>query len=252
MIDVEVPTHVASVIDFHVGPGRHARDELRRAGVALRATSRSTAPRARSRCPIPNTFGGPVQIKRTATTSGATCRSRTRTPPQSRGIGLVDMVRAQRAGRPHRASGELACHVLELMELAIAASDDRPTPKLDDDAASGRRRSRPACPTTSSSSPPAAALRDHRRRLHHRVPAARARAGARRRGRRARVARAARTARALRPRARSRRRRASSARSREMVPHVDVVAFFGPNFTRVDALEEIAAAVRDGRAARGA
>jgi predicted dehydrogenase len=32
----------------------------------------------------------------------------------------------------------------------------------------------------------------------------------------------------------------------DMVPHVDVVAFFGPNFTRVEALEETAAAVRAG------
>jgi predicted dehydrogenase len=33
---------------------------------------------------------------------------------------------------------------------------------------------------------------------------------------------------------------------RDMVPHVDVVACFGPNFTRVSALEEVAEAVRDG------
>mgnify|MGYP003508631462 CR=1 FL=1 len=32
----------------------------------------------------------------------------------------------------------------------------------------------------------------------------------------------------------------------EMVPHVDVVAFFGPNFTRVEAFEQVAAAVRAG------
>jgi predicted dehydrogenase len=32
----------------------------------------------------------------------------------------------------------------------------------------------------------------------------------------------------------------------EMVPHVDVVALFGPNFTRVSAMEEIAKAVRAG------
>jgi predicted dehydrogenase len=32
----------------------------------------------------------------------------------------------------------------------------------------------------------------------------------------------------------------------EMVPNVDVVAFFGPNFTRVEALEEVAGAVRKG------
>ena len=37
----------------------------------------------------------------------------------------------------------------------------------------------------------------------------------------------------------------------EMVPHVDVVAFFGPNFTRVEALEEVAAAVRAGAKLKG-
>jgi len=37
----------------------------------------------------------------------------------------------------------------------------------------------------------------------------------------------------------------------EMVPHVDVVAFFGPNFTRVEAFEQVAAAVRAGARLKG-
>ena len=37
----------------------------------------------------------------------------------------------------------------------------------------------------------------------------------------------------------------------EMVPNVDVIAFFGPNFTRVPALEEVADAVRAGARLRG-
>jgi predicted dehydrogenase len=37
----------------------------------------------------------------------------------------------------------------------------------------------------------------------------------------------------------------------EMVPHVDVVAFFGPNFTRVEAFEEVARAVRAGARLKG-
>jgi predicted dehydrogenase len=37
----------------------------------------------------------------------------------------------------------------------------------------------------------------------------------------------------------------------EMVPHVDVVAFFGPNFTRVQALQETLQAVRAGARLRG-
>ena len=37
----------------------------------------------------------------------------------------------------------------------------------------------------------------------------------------------------------------------EMVPHVDVVALFGPNFTRVEALEEVRHAVQEGARLRG-
>jgi predicted dehydrogenase len=37
----------------------------------------------------------------------------------------------------------------------------------------------------------------------------------------------------------------------EMVPNVDVVAFFGPNFTRVEAFEEVSAAVRAGARLEG-
>jgi len=37
----------------------------------------------------------------------------------------------------------------------------------------------------------------------------------------------------------------------ELVPHVDVVAFFGPNFTRVEALDEVALAVRAGARLKG-
>ena len=37
----------------------------------------------------------------------------------------------------------------------------------------------------------------------------------------------------------------------EMVPHVDVLAFFGPNFTRVAALEEAAEAVARGHRLKG-
>jgi hypothetical protein len=33
------------------------------------------------------------------------------------------MVRAQRTGRPHRASGELALHVLEVMERILVAAE---------------------------------------------------------------------------------------------------------------------------------
>ena len=56
-----------------------------------------------------------------------------------RGIGVADMAHALLSGRPHRANGDLAFHVLEIMEgfmvssregrhIDINSSCDRPTP----------------------------------------------------------------------------------------------------------------------------
>jgi len=46
--------------------------------------------------------------------------------PSGRGLGLVDMVQAIREGRPPRASGEMAYHILEVM-LAFEESEKRQT-----------------------------------------------------------------------------------------------------------------------------
>ncbi len=42
-----------------------------------------------------------------------------------RGVGLADMARAIETGRPHRASGELAFHVLDIMEAILVAGRER-------------------------------------------------------------------------------------------------------------------------------
>ena len=41
----------------------------------------------------------------------------------SRGLGVADMAAAIQSGRPHRASGALAFHVLDIMEAIHDASD---------------------------------------------------------------------------------------------------------------------------------
>jgi len=41
----------------------------------------------------------------------------------SRGIGVADMAYALRSGRPHRASGELAYHVLDVMQAFLDAAE---------------------------------------------------------------------------------------------------------------------------------
>jgi predicted dehydrogenase len=70
--------------------------------------------------PDPNTFGGPVRANRHADEEGwrevplaydhtAQCRN-------CRGLGVVEMAQAVRAGRAPRASGAIALHVLDVMQ----------------------------------------------------------------------------------------------------------------------------------------
>ena len=100
----------------------HDHHQLRRVGRTTCRASRSTARRARSACP-------------TRTPSAGRCASGWRGDKEwrdvplthgyaenSRGLGVADMARAIREGRPHRASGELAYHVLDVMAAFEEAS----------------------------------------------------------------------------------------------------------------------------------
>jgi predicted dehydrogenase len=118
---VEVPTHVASVLDFQNGAVATTimsfdvwAAELPR--IEIYGTEGSLS------VPDPNGFGGPVRLMRKG-------GSWTEMPlshgfvADSRGIGLNDMAAAIRDGRPHRASGDLAFHVLDVMQAVHESSD---------------------------------------------------------------------------------------------------------------------------------
>ena len=68
--------------------------------------------------PDPNTFGGPVKLAagNRAQVEWKECPIAHIYTEQSRSIGVADMAHAIRTGRAHRCSGELALHVLEIME----------------------------------------------------------------------------------------------------------------------------------------
>jgi predicted dehydrogenase len=121
-IKVDVPTHVCGVLDFACG------------AIATITTSfdvwASELPRIEVygtegtlSVPDPNTFGGPVRVRGHG--KDAAWREVPLSHPyaeNSRGLGVADMAAALLSGRPHRASGSLAYHVLDVMHAIHDAS----------------------------------------------------------------------------------------------------------------------------------
>jgi predicted dehydrogenase len=121
MLDVEVPTHVGSLVEFASGPiatlvTSFDVQATRYFNIEVYGTEATLS------VPNPNTFTGPVRIKRTGDEEWTEIDLLPATIPQQRGIGLADMLWAQRTGRGHRTSSALALHVLELMTGALAAA----------------------------------------------------------------------------------------------------------------------------------
>jgi predicted dehydrogenase len=74
--------------------------------------------------PDPNRFDGDVEIAPAATREWETVAVSAGWADAGRGFGLADMARAIETDRPHRASGELAFHVLEVMDGILHAAAD--------------------------------------------------------------------------------------------------------------------------------
>jgi predicted dehydrogenase len=75
--------------------------------------------------PDPNRFSDPVEIFTEADQEWKAVAPSGGYLDAGRGFGLADMARAIETGRPHRASGELAFHVLEIMEAVHLAGREQ-------------------------------------------------------------------------------------------------------------------------------
>jgi predicted dehydrogenase len=121
-ITVDVPTHVAGTLEFAggaVGTIITSFDvwaaHLPR--VEIYGTEGSIS------VPDPNTFGGPVSLKRAGDEDWQEVALTHGYAENSRGLGVADMAEAIVTGQPHRASGTLAGHVLEVMHGIHIAAD---------------------------------------------------------------------------------------------------------------------------------
>ncbi len=139
---VETPSHVACVLDFASGPvatlvASFDVWDQDRARVEINGTGGNLI------VPDPNTFGGPIRLDNDdEIKDGIDVPLAFGHAGNSRGIGLADMAYAIRTGRPHRASGELAYHVLDAMHgilesattgrhVELTSTCERPAPLPD-------------------------------------------------------------------------------------------------------------------------
>ena len=136
-IRVNTPTHITGVMEFDNGA----------LGTIITSSDvwGNDLPRmeiygteATLSVPDPNTFGGPVRIRRGRAEEWEDVPLSHPYAGAWRGIGVADLAHGLRSGRPHRASGELAYHVLDTMlafldtaqvgkAVEIAGTCDRPT-----------------------------------------------------------------------------------------------------------------------------
>ena len=121
IVDVEVPTHAAGTIDFAIGTVAtfvlsfdvwHAQLPC----IEIYGSEGSLS------VPDPNTFGGPVRLRGSDDPEWRDVPVPAVFADDSRGLGLSEMVDAVREGRPHRASGALGLHALEIMHAVHEAS----------------------------------------------------------------------------------------------------------------------------------
>ncbi|GBF06079.1 putative oxidoreductase [Deinococcus aerius] len=95
--------------------------------------------------PDPNTFGGPLRRYEPGTKTWEDVPLRDGPTDNARGLGLADLCAAIREGRPHRASGDLALHVLDVMEAVAESAQQGRHVRLEDvDLTSAPERQVPA------------------------------------------------------------------------------------------------------------
>ena len=123
LIPVEVATHVAGMLEFESGAvvsiamsfdvpkHRHTPIEIYGDKGSLLV-------------PDPNRFGGEVQVAKTGGEWETVPLTHGHVEGELRSIGVADMASAILNNRPHRASGALAFHVLEVMEAFQASADE--------------------------------------------------------------------------------------------------------------------------------
>lgn len=123
-LKVEVSTHLSGSLEFHSGAivNTTMSFDVHRHGhspIEIYGSEGSL------QVPDPNSFGGPVKIFRPGNENWCDSTLTHLYSANNRGIGMADMAKGIQTGRPHRCSGELAFHVLDVMHAFDESSTSR-------------------------------------------------------------------------------------------------------------------------------
>ncbi|HEV2579717.1 MAG TPA: Gfo/Idh/MocA family oxidoreductase [Ktedonobacteraceae bacterium] len=122
-IPVNTPTHIAGIMEFASGAIGTILTSFdvwhhRLPFIEIYGTEGSLS------TPDPNRFDGPVYLRRAKDEAWREVSLTHGYTSNSRGLGIADMAYAMRSGRPHRANGEMAYHVLDTMESLMQSAQE--------------------------------------------------------------------------------------------------------------------------------
>ncbi len=122
LINVEVPTHVAAVLDFAEGPVVTLTTSFDVCGTKS-SNLEFYGSEGTLVAPDPNTFGGPVYLLRRGEKEWREMPLEFGYADHSRGVGVAELVDAITTQREARANERVAYHVLDLMHTIVDASE---------------------------------------------------------------------------------------------------------------------------------
>jgi predicted dehydrogenase len=121
--EVDTPTHFAGVMDFANGAVGTLIITSDVHGTGLPHIE-IYGKEGSLRCIDPNNFGGPIFLRKADSRELVEVECKHGYNGNSRGVGVADMAVAIRNGRPHRASGEMAYHVIDIVHALHDASNE--------------------------------------------------------------------------------------------------------------------------------
>jgi predicted dehydrogenase len=124
-INVEVPTYVSGILNFESGVIGNLITSFDVYGGSKLPFIEIYGSEGTINIPDPNFFDGPVLMKRKGYENWSEVPLAFSNTDNSRGIGLADMAYALLSGRKHRANGENAYHVLDIMHGIHEAANNQ-------------------------------------------------------------------------------------------------------------------------------